>query len=260
MQQTKSVWFSPFMTHFKPLPRQTVLCRPTLNIPFTCLPRHHIHVFPCNSHVQLCCLDFRWAAASNLFQCWTKITVVFSNCCGTGYGEGVVGEECNCALDWLLRKSHSVVPPLPFFPTSSLPFLSSWQRVWVFERRKGIREPVFLISPYYLKTYMQLGTCTTSTFLLEEMNLCWYAKIRAWDSERIKLICSVGILLLQTIKWIATTYWLHMLLQSTLHVPSHFTFTKYYYLQFTVLETKALRSCLTSRHGIETYNQIVMTP
>lgn len=170
------------MTRLKPLPRQTVLCRPTLNIPFTCLPHHHIHfhgIAMCNYAAWTSgglqppiCFDFEQKS-----QLSSLIVVV------PGCGEGVVGEECNCALDWFPRKSHSVVPPLPFFPTSSLPFLSSWQRVWVFERRKGIREPVFLISPYYLKTYMQLGTCTTSTFLLEEMNLCWYAKIRAWDSD-----------------------------------------------------------------------------
>lgn len=65
-----------------------------------------------------------------------------------GCGEGAVGEVYNCVLDWLIRESqHSVLSPFPPSFTSSLPFLLSWEIVWIFKRSKKIIKPLFFCFP-----------------------------------------------------------------------------------------------------------------
>lgn len=86
---------------------------------------------------------------------------------------------------WIDSRGKSLCSsPLPFFAIYSLPFLPSWKIVWVFEIKKKWYNPFFFFSPNYLKSYMQIGTCTISpAFLLEEMNFSWHTETRYWDSD-----------------------------------------------------------------------------
>lgn len=140
MQQIKSIWFSAFLRRFKPLPGQTVLCKPRSNIPFICIPTPP-PLFPWKSPIRLSGLGFMWLRPSSFLWFWAKI-VVWSSLIVVvpGCTEGVHGEVYNCVLDWF--KGKAILP----FSTSSLPFLSSWQRVWVFEKRGKMRKILSLFS------------------------------------------------------------------------------------------------------------------
>lgn len=84
-----------------------------------------------------------WSTASSLLWFSAKITVVFSNCCGTRTQGGFYGRDVCCRSAWevfswtLDSWEKATLYSLLFFPfpTSSLSFLCSRQTKWVFERR-----------------------------------------------------------------------------------------------------------------------------
>lgn len=135
-----------------------------------------------------------WSTASSSLWFSAKITVVFSNCCGTRTQGGFYRRDVCCRSAWevfswtLDSWEKATLYSLLFFPfpTSSLSFLCSRQTKWVFERRlkKKKKEIPFSCFLPMTKQDMPIVTCTTSpTFLPKEMNLCWHANIRCWDSN-----------------------------------------------------------------------------